>query len=122
MIVELGSPASISPVPAMSRMGALVIELGAAEQKLETLRKSEIDLRADLVASLNILAYFAGHAKFRVETRQCANGATGLNAHTKAAQSAERKLAACSAEIERQRRVVTKLCDKIDAATAEARR
>jgi hypothetical protein len=79
----------------------LRIEINADKDKLEQMRGWEIRLRKVLVAELRNLAYCAGIAEFRIETRQWADGNPALNIDWEHVKEAADALIECVADIKR---------------------
>jgi len=116
MIAEHAFPdpiRALPPVVADPEQVALQLQLDRELHKLEAMRSREMDLRHALVASLNLLSFFTSQAEFRIQTRQYADGVTGLSPHIQAASEAESALIDCIAEIEQQHRCVEELRDDL---------
>jgi hypothetical protein len=131
MSLNPNSAATNNPVLAQER-AQMESDLAQAKDRLEALRKRERDeLRPALVRALHTLTYDSCLAKHKIETRQFADGVTGLDVAFDRMKDAETALVDIVNEIELARAEVADLerdlsdralwADDSAAITAEVR-
>jgi len=92
----------------------LIADITIAEVKLEQMRIRERELRADLVNILNSLVYSAGRAKHKIETREYADGCTGISATFEIVTEKENELMDIVSDISYTEELISDMNDTLD--------